>query len=122
VTFLHYIESLLSPPPYRYDKLFSGTIYTENKDYNINYLYHVRPKGYHLEYDFKSLLSDLQENGVAKSLQNNYATVIQAVALKEYWLQRLKENPFYFLDETSKAWVIPKLEKLGRRFELKDFE
>ena len=44
------------------------------------------------------------------------------VTLKIYWLERLNKDPYYLLDETSKEWVIPKIEELGRQFKITDFE
>ena len=42
--------------------------------------------------------------------------------VSDYWINKLNNDPFYFVDEESKKWVIPKIEKLGRGFVLEDFE
>ena len=120
-TIIHYAERL-SIQPYRYDKIFSGSITTNNSSYQVNYIYHVRPMGYRLEYAWCKLLKDLQIEGICSSLTSNIVHVMRADILVQYWMERLSIDPLYFLDEDSKKWVIPKLDKLGRRFELQDFE
>ena len=42
--------------------------------------------------------------------------------VSDYWINKINHDPFYFLDEKSKKWVIPEIEKLGRGFEMNDFE
>ena len=120
-TIIHHIEYIIKPL-YRYNKVFSGMIIAGNVKHSIKYNYHVRPFGFHLDYAWDRLLTDLQKEGIAKSINNKLSTSIPATTLKKYWLERLNKDPFYLLDETSKEWVIPKVEKLGRRFKISDFE
>jgi len=120
-TILHYAEQIVTPL-YRYDKTFNGTIIIDCHQYSVDYTYHVRPFGCNLDYAWDKLLKDLQTEGIAYSLKNNIATIISSDALVTYWLEQLNEDPFYFLNEQSKKWVIPKIDQLGRRFQLEDFE
>lgn len=39
-----------------------------------------------------------------------------------FWLEKLTDDPFYFLDSESKSWVLPKYQELDRRFLITDFE
>ena len=102
--------------------MFTGTIITPDQHYQVKYIYNVRPKGSGLEYARDRLLMDLKKNGIASSLKNNIAYVIPANLLVDYWIEKAGEDPYYFLDEDTKKWVIPKLNQLGRRFQLEDFE
>ena len=40
----------------------------------------------------------------------------------DFWINKLNKDPYYFLNEESRKLVIPKINKLGRGFELNDFE
>ena len=120
-TIIHYVESIVEPL-YRYDKKFNGTIVTRGRVDQITYIYHVRPKGFHLDYGWNRLLTDLIELDIAKTTKNCFATVVRARDLTDFWVDRLEEDPYYLLDEASRMWVIPKVEKVGRRFEIADFE
>ncbi|MGE3361691.1 MAG: hypothetical protein AB7O92_34155 [Acidimicrobiia bacterium] len=45
-----------------------------------------------------------------------------ARALRTHWVGALTADPLALLDADARAWVEPMLERLGRRFELCDFE
>jgi hypothetical protein len=38
------------------------------------------------------------------------------------WVELLAADPLALVDADTRAWVAPMLERLGRRFELSDFE
>src|SRR4029453_13938049 len=42
--------------------------------------------------------------------------------LRDFWSDQLKKDPLYLLDSPTRDWVTPLLQKLKRRFVLKDFE
>ena len=65
---------------------------------------------------FQNILAPIWTNNIM------VAGYIDAKSLLEFWQTKIKQDPFYLLDQKSKDWVIPMVEKLGRRFELKDFE
>jgi aminoglycoside 3-N-acetyltransferase len=116
-TIIHYAEQL---PLYRYDKIFQGTVTGYHTNYYVEYLYHVRPMGYELEYDWPRLLTDLQTAGLISN--GNAVYIVRADQLVHYWSERLKDDPYYLLDAQSRKWVEPMVERLCRRFELTDFE
>jgi len=64
------------------------------------------------------------EAGCCKASKSNHPSLIGVSArrLVSFWVQRLREDPFYLLDTETLNWVQPKVETLGRRFELGDFE
>ena len=49
-------------------------------------------------------------------------TLFSIKDVSDYWINKLNNDPFYFLNEETKQWVIPKINALGRGFELNDFE
>ena len=42
--------------------------------------------------------------------------------MSDFIIDKIKIDPFYLLDNESKKWVMPKVNKLGRGFLLADFE
>jgi len=124
-TALHLAESMSGGPLYRYDKVFVGKCHTSDQSATITYTYHVRPMGMVLKYDWPKISSDLKQNEIFQTVQVNginLAGVSMTRTLIDFWLERLKEDPLYFLNKESLAWVAPKLEELGRPFVLEDFE
>ncbi len=124
-TIIHYIERISGKLVYRYDKSFSGTIIDEKGlKYTINLKYHVRPMGYHLDYDWVKLYDDLKGNGIVFNFNegNTNILLIKSKELIDFWVEKLTEDSLYLLDDESKKWIVPKLNKLGRPFLLNDFE
>ena len=124
-TIIHYVERISSKLSYRYDKIFRGKVIDEagiSKDVKLKY--HVRPMGFHLDYDWDKLYNDLKENQILFTFvkDNTYILLIKTKELIDFWNQQLAEDNMYLLDKESKAWIIPKLNELGRAFKLTDFE
>ena len=88
--------------------------------------YHVSPLNPRVEYDWEKIYQDLLKENLIfeyKIFGNvNYITLLSIKNVSDYWINKLKNDPFYFLNEESKKWVIPKVNKLGRGFVLTDFE
>jgi aminoglycoside 3-N-acetyltransferase len=126
MTLLHLAESVAGPPIYRYDKVFTGTVVDQTgNETAIEYVYHVRPLGKRLCYDFPRLQSDLLGAGVTSIVEFGSQPVAQicgARALIDYWVSRIREDPFYLLDANSRAWIVPLYESRRRRFIRTDFE
>ena len=124
-TILHYAERISNKIYYRYDKLFLGKIIPNSgKEINVSFNFHVRPSGNYLDYDWIKIEKDLFENNIL-FLFSEGRTRILLCKIKElisYWLERMAKDPLYFLDNESKLWVKPLLEKLGRPFLITDFE
>lgn len=121
--FIHHAERAAGGPAYRYDKSFVGNV-TDQVSRETKLLYHVRPRGHHLNYDWSRLERELGENGLLRRFESSRfaVTSIQAGALRSFWSNRLAVDPLHLLDRESRAWVEPKLQKLGRAFRLTDFE
>ena len=124
-TLIHYVERISNSLDYRYDKIFKGRVINEEGLINeVSLKYHVRPLGYNLDYDWIKLEKDLIDENILKVFKQG-KTKIMYFSVKElvcYWLHKLNEDSFYFLNQESKKWVLPKLEKLGRKFQIDDFE
>lgn len=123
-TLVHFSERVAGGPAYRYDKLFEGRVIDEkgaSVEGSLNY--HVRPLGMGLDYDWPRLLNEALEAGVCRQLEG-YPEVLaaSASALNELWVSDMKGDPFALLDEKSRAWAEPAVDKLGRRFVLTDYE
>lgn len=123
-TIIHHVERLAGGPPYRYDKMFDGFVLSaDGTEYPLQLCYHVRPMGMRLEYDWRRLQLDLQQEGIL--LDVGPSAVVRfagANRLVDFWLERLHADPLYLLDDGSRAWVDRKLNDVGRRFVLRDFE
>lgn len=123
-TYIHHVERTAGGPPYRYDKPFAGTVTDSSSSWSTNLLYHVRPRGQYLDYDWSRLKEELVEHGLLQHSETRRFAVAstEASALRAFWCDRLAEDPLHLLDEESRAWVEPKLQELGRHFLQSDFE
>ena len=122
---VHYVERMSGGPLYRYDKRFPGQVILKSgQTREVVLLYHVRPWGMGLEYDHPRILSDMADAGACWSWKPGPLQFVVASTrtLVKFWSERLAEDPLYLLHSGSRAWVEPMLEKLGRRFEIGDFE
>tara|TARA_B110000483_G_scaffold175005_1_gene207031 strand:+ start:1380 stop:2204 length:825 start_codon:yes stop_codon:yes gene_type:complete len=120
VTFIHYVEAM-ADVTYRYEKKFSGHVLFKGIKSNIEFISHFRPMGNHFDYDWKRITDDLIANDLIISL-GKYCNLLDMKKLFQFWSQKMKDDHLYFLDKKTVSWVEPRLQKLGRRFERKDFE
>ncbi|HEY8165209.1 MAG TPA: AAC(3) family N-acetyltransferase [Gemmatimonadaceae bacterium] len=123
-TIVHYSERRSGGPSYRYDKLFPGTVtYRDGSQLRGSLRYHVRPLGFGLEYDWDRLLSDSVSAGACSVLEG-YPEVLAASAqsIDAFFVDEMRRDPLALLDRTTRAWVEPALNKLGRAFDITDFE
>jgi len=123
-TFLHYIERKSGLLSYRYDKIFEGKIIYRDRVNPVKLLYHVRPMNEHLDYDYIKIENDLISNGIMiKVIEGKTSIMISNFKdMYDFITYKMKIDPFYLLDDESKKWVIPKVNLLGRKFKLTDFE
>ena len=125
-TFIHFAELQAGGPAYRYDKTFGGTLVDQSgHEHPVQYEYHVRPWGEHLDYDWPRLQRDAEAAGLFAEVRYREQVVSRIVSardLTQFWLERLAEDRLYLLDGESRTWVEPRLEELGRRFVISDFE
>ena len=123
-TLVHYAERVAGGPVYRYDKVFKGNVINpdgETVEGSLNY--HVRPMGMGLDYDWSRLKKEAIDAGVCHA-DSEHPEILAASAalLCDLWVQDMKRDPFALLDESSRAWAEPQVEKLGRRLIVTDYE
>ena len=123
-TFLHRVERASGGPVYRYDKDFAGTVVTHERTHHTVLRYHLYPLGRPLRYDWDRLLRRAADAGVVREVEGTGGVCLWAPAdaLGNHLLEAVAADPLDFLDGPSRDWVAPILERLGRRFELRDFE
>ena len=123
-TLIHYAEHILGGPLYRYDKSFFGNVVSgDHIVQNVELVYHVRPRNMDLDYDWQKIESNLSSLGLIHTLNDSVGCYWASTNdLIECWIESLKKDPLYFLSENTRKWVEPLLSKLGRRFEINDFE
>ena len=124
--FIHFIESYEGKPLYRYDKSFCGKVI--DKDGTVTehkIILHVRPYGKLLiAYNLYEIQKELIKENIMRSIKINNGEfyVISCKELLEFLKVKIAKDPFYLLHKSSREWVEPKIEKLGRRFRIGDFE
>ncbi|MEO8209171.1 MAG: AAC(3) family N-acetyltransferase [bacterium] len=124
--FIHFIESYKTKPLYRYDKSFIGKMI--DKEGNITeheMILHVRPYGELLiNYNLCEIQKELIKENIMKSIKINNGVfyAISCKELLEFLKMKIAIDPFYLLHKSSREWVEPRVEKLGRRFHIGDFE
>jgi aminoglycoside N3'-acetyltransferase len=125
-TLFHFVENISNRLLYRYSKLFKGVVYHNGDKTNVFLDYHVSPLNPRVEYDWHKIYCDLIRKKLIfefKIFEDvNYITLFSIKDVSDYWINKLNKDYYYFLSEESKKWVIPKINKLGRGFELNDFE
>ena len=123
-TLVHQSERASGGPVYRYDKVFAGdVVMADGAVVPGTLVYHVRPLGTGLDYDWPRLLEEALEAGVCRRLDGaGEVLAASARGLHDLWVRELKDDPLALLDEKSRKWVEPAIEELGRRFVITDFE
>ena len=124
-TFIHYIERLMGGPAYRYDKCFQGVVRgTADFDIPVKLNYHCRPMGRILEYDWTKLRLDAESQGIIQVLraQGSEVLIVDISKICEFWQDNLHFDPLYLLNQDTRIWVDKELNRLGRRFDIRDFE
>ena len=123
-TLVHHAERVGRGPVYRYDKRFPGqVIFSDGHAEPGTLLYHVRPLGTGLDYDWPRLLDESIEAGVTRRLDGNPEILAaSARGLYDLWVSNMRQDPLALLDDKTRKWVEPAVEELGRRFVITDFE
>jgi hypothetical protein len=96
---------------------------TDGTRHSGRLVYHVRPFGTGLDYDWPRLLEEALEAGVCRRAEGTSEILAaSARSLHDLWVKDMSEDPYALLDEKTRNWVEPAIEKLGRRFVITDFE
>jgi len=124
-TLIHYVERISNQLIYRYDKVFEGKVIDiDDISYACELIYHVRPMGYKLDYDWSKIEKDLIENNIIEKHKEKRTHILigRIDKIVDFWLNCLDTNPYYFLDKDTRIWVESKFNELNRPFKLTDFE
>jgi len=124
-TFIHYIENYYNGLIYRYNKIFYGRVIDLNIEYDVTVSFHVRPKNYHLYYNWEKMYFDLNHIGFINRLNTagfENIFLIKAKDMFNFFTSKLDLDPFYLLDDETKEWVMPMYKRLGQKFLINDFE
>lgn len=122
-TIVHYAERFCGPA-YRYDKIFPGeVIRADGVRLKGNLVYHVRPLGRGLEYDWSGILTRaLAAGACVRSEDHPQILASSASSLTDFLVAEMRDDYLALLDAPTREWVAPALQKLGRRFVIEDFE
>lgn len=122
-TMIHHIERCdSSGPAYRYDKSFPGIVRRRDGDLPVELVYHVRPAGKRLEYDWEHIEHLLVEAEALFTTEYPQVHWLDARRARQALLEALTLDPFRLLDTSSRSWVRPLVESLGRKLQIDDFE
>lgn len=124
-TLIHYVERMSGKLLYRYDKTFNGQVIDLNgQRHDVKLIYHVRPKGFSLVYDWSKIENDLLNIGlIAKYKEGRTQISLTRIdKVVDFWLGKLSTDPFYFLDIMASPWIKNKYNELRRPFLITDFE
>src|SRR5258706_9577825 len=122
-TIVHYAERFCGPA-YRYDKVFPGeVIRADGVRSKGNLVYHVRPLGRGLEYNWPGILTRaLAAGACVRSDDHPQILASSASSLTDFLIAEMRHDYLALLDAPTREWVAPALQKLGRRFVIEDFE
>ena len=104
--------------------MFPGKIIDKDKMINVKLIYHVRPKGTNLEYNWGKIKNDLLKNGLILSFSQRRTEILafSIIHVVDFWKGKIKKDPYYFLNDDSKNIFSKKINKLGRRLKISDYE
>lgn len=126
LTFIHHAERAAGGPLYRYDKTFVGrVIHPDDTETSVTLLYHVRPRGRQLEYDWDKLVTSFRDNGLMQEVGADGArvSILRCKPLRDYLVSQIRRDPLFLLTDQTRSWVERDLRRNGgRRFQLADFE
>ncbi len=122
-TFVHHVERQNGGAVYRYDKRFRGEVIQDGERAETTLIYQVRPLGLDLEYG--SVVPEREARAAGVLHDHEFAQNVMwasARELFEHWATGLLGDPLHLLSKESRSAVEPRLEQLGRPFEIGDFE
>ena len=123
LTFIHLAEEICKVP-YRYYKTFKGIVTNKGQTLNTSITYRVRPQNVYFQYDWEKLSSDLKRQGILQ--ESNFlgfaALRMSSRDLYGFLIDSIESNPYYLLDDFTRARLSPIIESLGRGILREDFE
>ena len=119
-TALHYLETMLGPVPYRYEKVFKGKIIDKKNYINCEVTMHVRPRDSGLDYDWDKMQNDLIEENILKISKNLY--FCRSKDIYNFFKKKLSKDIFYMLNKKSKEKFFNLTNAGKKKVSINDFE
>lgn len=123
-TFIHYVEEALNIG-YRYLKKFHGLIIEKNQTRPITVEYRCRPLEPDIvQYDWTKLAEEAEKANILKSAKAGHGKLLsyQATDLFNFWSDKIKQDEFYLLSESSKQKIHEYIQSKGYPFQKQMFE
>ncbi len=123
LTFIHLAEEICKVP-YRYYKTFEGIVTNNGQELNTSITYRVRPQNVYFQYDWEKLRTDLVSQGILQDINifGFAALRMSSRDLYDFLISGIESNPYYLLDDFTRAYFMPLIESLGRGILREDFE
>ncbi len=122
-THIHFIESFLGAPIYRYPKSFSGLVSAHGNTSRVEVEMHVRPPGNLVRYDWEKIFQGLIANDLVEFYTEEHKVFsMNSKKVTDFLVGKISSDPLYLLESTSRELVQKQLDVLGRPFEIGDFE
>ena len=123
-SYIMYVENCITGGPrYRFLKQFEGLIVKKKIKKKIKTKFFCRPLNIYFKYDLKKIRNDLLKEGILKTFTNEYKLkyyLFKTNEFKEFCLNKIKKNNFYFIDEKTR-YTLKKYLKKNYRIQEKDF-
>ena len=122
-TAIHYLETILGPVPYRYEKVFKGKIIDKNNYINCEVTMHVRPRDSGIEYDWDKMQNDLIDEGILK-ISKNFRNLYfcRSRDIFNFFKKKLLKDIFYMLDKESRENFFSSTNAGKKKVSINDFE
>ncbi len=125
-TYIIFIERFIPGGPlYRYEKIFHGKILEKNKESKIKVVYIVRPRGIDISYNLNKIKGDLFKQGILKSKKTKNNFQYEECDANDFFyfsLEKIKQDPLYFLSEKTKNFLSKNKILKNGRVKIESFE
>ena len=122
-TAIHYLETMLGPVPYRYEKVFKGKIIDKKNYINCEVAMHVRPRDAGLDYDWDKMQNDLIEEDILK-ISKNFKNLYfcRSRDIFNFFKKKLLKDIFYMLNKESREKFFNLTNAGKKKVSISDFE
>jgi len=122
-TAIHYLETMLGPVPYRYEKVFKGKIIDKKNYINCEVAMHVRPRDSGMDYDWDKMQNDLIEEDILK-ISKNFKNLYfcRSRDIFNFFKKKLLKDIFYMLNKESREKFFNLTNAGKKKVSINDFE
>ena len=84
---------------------------------------HVRPMNLYIDYDWEKIISELSaQNLIITSKKNSNIRALKSEKIANYISEKMLDDDLYLLKDSCKINIQKELDRLGRPFNILDFE